>query len=126
MWINTHAMTKETLIQWQKEKDHSNDWVADQCGVKPSTVSSWRSDRPIPSKAVLIIENLMRADQEKTAASQPTLQNVVIRVDVEEFEEWSRAGLAHGQIVTDYCLAAIRAAYQADQAKGNSRNGTND
>lgn len=109
-------LSKEDIKAWVDTPPHSREWLAEMCGgVSPRTVNNWlTSNIEIPAKALRIIENLMRADADKIASTRPTLQNLVLRVEVEEFEDWNRAANANGQIVSDYCLSAIRAAYEAE------------
>lgn len=97
MWQTLGAMTKEQLIQWQKNENHSNEWLANHCGVKPSTVSSWRSDRPIPSKAVLIITNLMEVDAARRQCAEKTPQNLVLEFSQEEFDAICESALHENQ-----------------------------
>ena len=110
-------MNKGSLIEWLEKHRHSNEWLAGQCGVKLSTVNSWRSNRPIPSKAVIVIESLMRSDADIQNSATPALSNVVLRIDTDEFEDWSHAGLAKGQTVTEYALSSIRSAREAELAE---------
>jgi hypothetical protein len=110
--------TKEEIKAWVDTPPRSREWLASQCGnVSPRTVNNWitSSNVEIPAKALRIIESLMRADKEKADAAQPSLSHLVVRVGVDEFEAWSRAALAKGQIVTDWAIDAIREAYEAEQ-----------
>ena len=56
----------------------------------------------------------MRADMEKRVAGMPPLYHLVLRVQLEEFEQWSHAALAKGKILTDWAIDCIKEAYQAD------------
>lgn len=91
-------MTKETLIQWLDEHQHSNEWLAEKCDVKLRTVQSWRSNRPIPAKAVLIIENLMQIDQAKVDAASVIPQNLVLEFSKEQFDTVCEAASLDGKI----------------------------
>ncbi len=110
--------SKEGIKHWLSnypERDRS--WLATQCGVEKRTVDNWLSSpRDIPAKALRIIESLMRSDAELHESREEPQSHLVIRTSAEEFDNWSRAALAKGQIITDYAIAAIRQAYQGELA----------
>ena len=108
-------ITKETLIEWLRREGRPNQWLADQCGVKVATVNGWRSDRPIPSKAILIIKKLMdEADAEKGLhAIIP--QHVVLKFKQDEFEKIERAALNKQKTVSHWGRDALNNTARLDQ-----------
>lgn len=110
-------MKKETLIKWMEESPHSNEWLAEQCQVKPKTVSSWRSDRPIPSKAALIIQSLMEIDKAKKDARRETSQNLVLNFSEVDFEKIEAAALGDGKTAREWCKKTINEAANQDMEK---------
>ena len=100
-------MTKETLIRWLDQCGHSNEWLAEKCQVKTKTVSSWRSDRPIPAKAVLIIRGLMDADEAMEEAKANPKQNLVLEFDNEQFSRIETAAKFNNQTTREWAKEAL-------------------
>jgi len=98
-------MNKEHLIKWLDNKDLSNEWLADKCGVKLSTVSSWRSNRPIPSKAKVIIESLMREDHDRKI--EDIRNSLTMRPTRQQFNNWNQASLEVGKTIEDWALEGL-------------------
>lgn len=64
--------TKEDIKKWLKVSGKSREWLAEQCGVNKRQVDNWLSAaRPVPSKAILIIQRLMA---EKTSPISPQVE----------------------------------------------------
>jgi hypothetical protein len=59
-------ISKQGIKDWlARYPDRDRGWLADRCEVEKRTVDNWLSSpREIPSKALLIIEQLMRRDME--------------------------------------------------------------
>lgn len=112
--------TKDEIKAWLKKFNHSREWLGEKCGnLQKRSVDNWLSSpKEIPEGTLALIGRLMeddeRAEAERRQKESQPLSNVVIRVDTDEFEDWCQAGLKHQQTVTDYCLAAIRAGYRAE------------
>ncbi|MGJ8678624.1 MAG: S24 family peptidase [Akkermansiaceae bacterium] len=100
-------MTKETLIKWMSENDHTNEWLADKLGVKLPTISSWRSNRPIPSKAIYIIKDLMDKDKDKEI--EELRNNLILRPNYDQFKRWNEKALSEGKIIEDWAFDGLEA-----------------
>ena len=112
-------ITADEVKAWLSKYDRDRYWLAKICKAEKGTVDNWLStSRGIPSKALRIIEKMMATDKEASdATSQPPPDShLVLKIVMEEFERWSKAGLAKNMTVTEYCLAAVRSAYEADTA----------
>lgn len=73
--------TKEEIKKWLKTSRKSREWLAEQCGVSKRQVDNWLSSaRPVPAKAILIIQRLMA---EKASPISPQVE-----LDFTE-EEWA-------------------------------------
>jgi hypothetical protein len=107
-------MRKETLIQWLEESNHSNEWLAEKCRVKVKTVSSWRSDRPIPAKAVLLIRNLMEADQAMEEVRDNPRQNLVLEFANQEFTDIENAAKKCGETTRDWSKKTLLSIAEMD------------
>ncbi len=110
-------MTKETLIRWLEQCGHSNEWLAEKCQVKVKTVSSWRSDRPIPAKAVLIIRGLMDADEAMEEARANPRQNLVLEFENEEFSRIETAAKFHNQTTREWAKETLMGMADKDFAE---------
>lgn len=74
------TMTKEEIKIWLKGTGKNRKWLAEKCNVSISAVNSWLStDRGIPSKSIIIIQNLMRNDSSPVSQvnSRPVLDGMV-------------------------------------------------
>jgi SOS-response transcriptional repressor LexA len=112
--------TKEQIKEWLKRFHHSREWLGKQCGgVSKRAVDNWLSSpREIPESTLYLIVRLMEddrvAEEERLRSGDPPQSHLVLRLNVDEFEAWNRAALAKRQIVTDWAVSAIRAAYEAE------------
>ena len=114
VYFQRMATSKDEIKIWLKQSGHDRNWLAEQCGVKKNTVNNWLSTSiDLPAKSLRIIESMMKADAEKLDTLQPSLSHIVIRVNSDDFDAWSRAALAKGQILTDWVIESIREAYNA-------------
>lgn len=60
MYYQRMTPTKEDIKKWLKDSGKSREWLAEQCGVGKRVLDNWLSAaRPVPSKALLIIQRLM-------------------------------------------------------------------
>ncbi len=86
-------ITQETVKAWlAKYPDRDRSWLADQCGAEKGTVDNWLSTaRGIPSKAILIIEGLMRQDAEIEPVKQVELVNLPASCTSAQFSLYVRA-----------------------------------
>lgn len=100
-------MTKDELIQWMHEKGYSNEWIADKCGVKLSTVNSWRSNRPIPAKAVVILQALKDAENKESEPSKSLPFQLYFQPDHSQFSRWSKAALKAGMTLEDWAFSTL-------------------
>ena len=85
--------TKEGIKEWlSRYPERDRNWLADQCEVEKRTVDNWLSSpQNIPSKAVLIIESLMRADAELEPPTPIEIVNLPATCTPEQFSLYTRA-----------------------------------
>ena len=110
-------MDKETLIKWMLDGGYTNDWLAEKCDVRPKTVASWRSNRPIPSKAALIIKSLMDADAAKRAAHEKVPQDLVLEFSDEDFATIEEAALRNETTARKWAKQTLNYAAKEDMEK---------
>lgn len=95
--------TKEEIKKWLKTSRKSREWLAEQCGVSKRQVDNWLSSaRPVPAKAILIIQRLMA---EKACPISPQVE-----LDFTD-EEWavvSAAMTATQQTFMEFINSAFR------------------
>jgi hypothetical protein len=94
-------ITRDTVNAWLDEHRRDREWLAAQCEVGVAAVGHWlnmkaESPRPIPSKAVIVIENLMRMDEARETVSK-TAQNLVLEFEKEDFRNICQAAASGGQ-----------------------------
>jgi SOS-response transcriptional repressor LexA len=89
-------------------------------GLSLKAVNNWLStDRPVPASSLEIIRRLMAddeaAEKQRQQSSEPQ-SHLVIKVDVDEFNAWENIAIRKtpAQTVTEYCLAAIRSAFDEE------------
>ena len=107
--------SKESIKSWLAERpERSREWLADKCGVTKRTVDNWLSSGiEIPLKAQRLLESLIRDDQ-SAAKTDEKVTHLMLTVPLTEFDEWCRAALLNGQIVSQWALQSIRDAYQQE------------
>lgn len=114
-------ITKDDIKAWLKRFGRSREWLGEQCGgLSLKAVNNWLStDRQVPPSALQVIRRLMAddelAEKQRQQDSEPQ-SHIVLKVDVAEFNAWEDIAIRKDppQTVTGYCLAAIRAAFQAE------------
>lgn len=86
-------ITQDSVKAWlAKYPDRDRNWLADQCGAEKGTVDNWLSTaRGIPSKAILIIEGLMRADAETEPVAPIEIVNLPATCTPAQFSLYTRA-----------------------------------
>ncbi|GEM_PF-487493 len=99
-------ISKQGIKDWLASVKKDRRWLADQCGVAPRTVHNWLStNRPVPSKALRVIQTLMDASEAVRKAAEPLPDmHVVLEVDPKEFDLWNKVSMAQGQTVRDWIL----------------------
>lgn len=110
--------SKEDIKAWLKNEKHSREWLGNQCGgLQKRAVDNWLSSpREIPAGSLEIIRRLMADDEEKRKNKADPLHHLIVTVPLEEFRTWEHAAVLKQTTTTDYCVEAIREAYQADTA----------
>ena len=74
---------KKQIRLWLNKFDHSYGWFAETLNVAVQTVYNWMSsDRPIPGRYHLTIQQLMRHDYERAEAKQ----NLVLDFTPHEYD----------------------------------------
>jgi hypothetical protein len=108
--------SKEDIKAWLKNEGHSREWLGGQCGgLQKRAVDNWLSSpREIPAGSLEIIRRLMADDAEKRKNKADPLHHLIVTVPLEEFRTWEQAALLKQTTTTEYCVEAIRDAYQAD------------
>lgn len=82
--MNIDPADKKAIKLWLNDFDHSNKWFAEFLGIAPQTVYNWMSsDRPIPGRYHLTIQQLMRQDYERAEAKQ----NLVLEFTLDEYDQ---------------------------------------
>ena len=115
--------TKDEIKAWLKRFGRSRDWLGQKCGnIEKRTVDNWLSSpKNIPDTALYIIARLMAddeaAEKQRQQSSEPQ-SHLVIKVDVDEFNAWENIAVRKtpAQTVTEYCLAAIRSAFDEEMS----------
>jgi len=100
------------------------DWLCRECDYSSSTLASVLAPKGSnkTNKALRRIWEALDREEarqlaEKNAPEPPTLSNLVIRVETEEFDEWCRAALSRQQIISEWAVDAIRSAYREETAQ---------
>jgi hypothetical protein len=108
--------TKDDIKAWLKKHGHSREWLGIKCGgLMKRAVDNWLSSpRDIPASSLEIIRRLMAEDAQRAATDADPQSHLVLRVALEEYERWEQAALLQTTTLSNYCLEAIREAYQAD------------
>ena len=117
MYYQRMTPTKEDIKKWLKDSGKSREWLAEQCGVGKRVLDNWLSAaRPVPSKALLIIQRLM------TDKISPIPPQVEIDFTDEEWEVISAAMTATQQTFMEFINSAFRNALKefADIALQNA------
>lgn len=85
--------SKEGIKTWLASyPKRDRNWLAEKCEVEKRTVDNWLSSpQNIPSKAVLIIESLMRADEESQPGQPVELINLPVECSRDQFDLYTRA-----------------------------------
>lgn len=108
-------MKKSDVLGWLDEQHHSRRWLADQCQVSKRTVDNWLvSTRPIPAKAVPIINDLMQQDEERERFLSLLPQQLVLHFSDEEFALVCDAALAEGKRVKDWAEEKLNTLAKTD------------
>lgn len=108
--------SKEDIKAWLKNEGHSREWLGQACGnIKRRTVDNWLSSpQEIPDGTLSLIRRLMADDEEKRKNKADPLHHLIVTVPLDEFRNWEQAALLKQTTTTDYCVEAIREAYQLD------------
>jgi len=103
-------VTRETILKWLEEANHSREWLAKKQGVGSAAVSNWlreKNPRPIPAKAVLIIKTLMEVDLAKKQVSNSMPQNLVLEFRKDNFESICKAALRENKTPKDWAETSL-------------------
>ena len=96
-------MTKDSIRKWLSEESHSRKWLAEKCGVTQKTLNNWLgSERPVPQKALRMIEKLMREDQMLDVKAR-----LVLEFTPEEFEKLCEAALKDKMTIQKWAEAKL-------------------
>jgi len=93
VYIQAMNTTKDGIKAWlAKYPDRDRNWLAEQCEVEKRTVDNWLSSpQNIPSKAILIIESLMRSDAELEPATLTEIVNLPVACTSRQFDLYTQA-----------------------------------
>lgn len=105
--------SKDEIKAWMKKEGHSREWLGRQCGgLMKRAVDNWLSSpREIPQGSLEIIRRLMAEDVERAKDKADPMHHLILTVPLDEFRQWEKAALHVGETTTDYCVHAIREAY---------------
>lgn len=108
--------SKDKIKGWLKREGHSREWLGNQCGgMSKNTVNNWLSTSiNIPEGTLSLIARLMADDAERHKDKADPQHHLILTVPLDEFRTWEQAALLQGVTTTDYCVTAIREAYQQD------------
>lgn len=118
--------TKEQIKDWLKRFGHSREWLGKQCGdIKRRTVDNWLSSpQEIPESTLFLIARLMDDDrikeEERVRTQDIPMSHLVLKLESNEFDCWSRAALSRNKIVSDWVVDSIREMYQAHLVESQS------
>jgi len=80
-------LTARDIVLWLKGMGRNRVWLAENCGVQKRTVDNWlSSNRPIPRKALLIVQGMMGAQSDLESIEEASQQNLVLHFSEAEFE----------------------------------------
>lgn len=102
--------TKEEIDAWLKKEGKNRQWLAEQCGVSYGSVNNWMSiNRPIPAKALIIIDKLMeQANTPKGIEVDIPKLSITIHIPHQEFVEYSNLATQCGMGVSDFIIYVLR------------------
>lgn len=98
-------MKKEEIKRWLKSSGLSRRELAEKCFVSLSTVNQWLSTSSIPQAKMLLIENLMREDEQKVIAEMSKKDDwkaYSVMVSQEEYNMIAAAAALDGMSVEEW------------------------
>ena len=100
-------MNKETVNSWLAKHGRNREWLAEKCGVNIRTVGNWLTSVGIPSKAQVIIQSLMTADEAAEQAQASVPQNLVLEFSSEDFAAIEQASLQQDLTVRKWATKTL-------------------
>ena len=108
-------MNQEYVKKWLKEFNHDRKWLAEKCGAAPQTINNWLStERGIPKKAVLIIEQLIEADRLRSTQGLKITQSLTLEFSSQDFDMIEEAAHQTGKKIRIWATDSLRAMAQHD------------
>jgi hypothetical protein len=102
---------KQRVKAWLKSSGRTREWLAERCDAKLKTVNNWlSSSRPIPSKALIIINQLMESvsvGPEEPAQGDAPDDRLVLKVSEARYDAYSRAALHDGLPLKEWAIEAL-------------------
>lgn len=110
------SISKDDIKAWLSTSGRDREWLAEQCGSSKNTVNNWLSTNiQVPSKALRIIETLMRADAEVERAKNPAPpMSLVLEVEGKRFDAYNRAATQRGLIIREWAVDILNEAAERD------------
>src|SRR5690625_4346050 len=100
---NCNMVTKESVQKWLDHHRHTRDWLAEKTGVTRRTVDNWLvSPRPIPAKAIPIIQRLMEEDARSEQLASMTPSSLVLHFSKEDFRKIQQAALNKNTVTDEW------------------------
>ena len=123
-------LTARDIVSWLKGMGRNRAWLAENCGVQKRTVDNWlSSNRPIPQKALLIVQGMMGAQSDLESIEEASQQNLVLHFSEAEFESICHIARLHSTSPRKWVEAEIHKIIHSepykilrmlDQAEGGS------
>lgn len=115
-------LTKDGIKAWlARHPERDRNWLAVKCEVEKRTVDNWLSSpREIPSKAILIIENLMRRDAETEPVSLEDSMRIPVECTMDQHDLYTQA-FRHSECehFRDWITTRLDAAAEKELSSGH-------
>lgn len=99
-------MDKDNVKKWLAREGKTREWLAEQCDVSVRTVNNWLgSERPIPAKAVLVIERLMNFQQTPHPSAE---NNIVLSFSRADWDAICATAMKEGKLPNQWAEEALR------------------
>ena len=100
-WFYVTEVNQKSINNWLNKAGRSKKWLAQTLGINPRTTSNWfRPDREVPRKYIRQVRELMERDLIEQ-------QNIVIKVNPDEFDKIEMRAQASGLSIQAYCKKRI-------------------
>lgn len=111
-------LTRQIVEDWLLDNNRDRQWLADKCKVGITAVGNWlnkKNPRPIPAKAIVIIQQLMAADNKIREEANIVRQNLVLEFEDEVFSSLENKALEAQQTVRQWASETLKNAALLDE-----------